>query len=45
MKIFIVVVDENRGYEVEKEDIEKALRADCDYYPTPECSYNVKELK
>jgi len=44
MKVFIVVVEENRGFEVEREDVEKVLNEDFDTLP-PECSYKVKEIK
>lgn len=42
MKIFIVVADENRGYEVKKEDVERALAEVA--IDIPECSFEVKEL-
>lgn len=40
MKIFILVVDENRGFTVDKERIEEGLKE----ASVPECSFHLKEL-
>jgi hypothetical protein len=42
MKVYLVIVDENRGYEYSKNHIVSALN-DAEY-AVPECEITVKEL-